>query len=487
MSTRKLVIVLTFLGVFAMAARLTIDTDTWWHLRAGAWILENRQIPTVDLFSFTEFGNSWRYPGWFVQIPMVLIYSGLGPGGLNLWTAVMVTLAFALVWRVMPGGVLLRAFLVVFGATVAAVYWAARPYLVSFLLTALFLHALESHRRGEKKAFWWLILGMILWVNSHGAFIVGYLLWGAYGADAGIRWLFARWKNLPAAPDLAVTVRQLLLIGATMTATAGINPHGYRILAYPFQTVSIDALGAVINEWQSPNFADANVWPFAAMLFAVIAAVGWSRVRLTLVEFLLVAGFGALSLYAQRNIASFGLVVPLVLARHLDDVFTHLSTDLGWGMQLFVRERVPRPLAIINVGLALLVVLTVLAKLTLVVPPQKNLAYFETVYPTGAVAYLQDSVPTGRMLNSYNWGGYLLWHVPDVPVFIDGRTDLYAGETINQWLTAVWAGDGWEQVLETWDIQVILLETGAPLLGELDRSQWEQVYVDTLAEIWVRR
>ena len=31
MSTSRLVTWITFLGVFAMAAQVTMDTDTWWH------------------------------------------------------------------------------------------------------------------------------------------------------------------------------------------------------------------------------------------------------------------------------------------------------------------------------------------------------------------------------------------------------------------------------------------------------------------------
>jgi hypothetical protein len=42
-----------------------------------------------------------------------------------------------------------------------------------------------------------------------------------------------------------------------------------------------------------------------------------------------------------------------------------------------------------------------------------------------------------RMFNSYNWGGYLLWELPEYPVFIDGRTDLYDDELVEEWLRVV--------------------------------------------------
>ena len=63
MTTRRLVTWIVFLAIFAMAARMSVDTDTWWHLRAGQWIVEHRAVPQVDPFSYTRLGDAWQYPG----------------------------------------------------------------------------------------------------------------------------------------------------------------------------------------------------------------------------------------------------------------------------------------------------------------------------------------------------------------------------------------------------------------------------------------
>jgi hypothetical protein len=133
LTTRRLVTWIAFLAVFTMAARISMDTDTWWHLRAGQWIMEHGLVPQADPFSYTRLGAVWQYPGWLVEVPMLWLYRLLGPGGLNLWTAAMVTLAFAFLWRALSGGPFLKAFVVVLAATASGVYWAARPYLVTFL------------------------------------------------------------------------------------------------------------------------------------------------------------------------------------------------------------------------------------------------------------------------------------------------------------------------------------------------------------------
>ena len=87
MTLRKLIMWITFLAVFAMAARISVDTDTWWHLRTGQWIIEQRTVPQVDPFSYTRAGEPRKIPGWLEQVPIYLINHLFGPGGLNIWTA----------------------------------------------------------------------------------------------------------------------------------------------------------------------------------------------------------------------------------------------------------------------------------------------------------------------------------------------------------------------------------------------------------------
>jgi len=163
---KRLVILILFLAIFAMAARISVDSDTWWHLRAGQWILEHGRLPDTDPFSYTRFGAEWHYPGWLVEIPMVWIFNASGFGGLNLWTAFMVCLAFLFVWKTTEGNVFLQAFTLILAAASSGVYWAARPYLVTFVLTAVYIWLFETMRkngyRSMRRDSIWLMVLMIL-------------------------------------------------------------------------------------------------------------------------------------------------------------------------------------------------------------------------------------------------------------------------------------------------------------------------------------
>ncbi len=497
MNTRRLVKWITFLAVFAMACQVSMDTDSWWHLRAGESIIENRQILTADPFSFTRLGEPWLYPGWLVQVPMVLVFNALGPGGLNLWTAVFVTLAFWFVYRAMPGDAFTKAFVIILAAAASAVYWAARPYLVTFLLSAVFISILEDYAHRRIDRLWWLPVLMVVWANSHGGFITGFILWGCYGLGEGVAWLkngvslengklrFAysrEWFQ----SGLRGPVGRLLLVGVLMALAVTLNPAGPGMLLYPFKTVGISTLRDFIQEWQSPDFHNIQMQPFLWLILIALGVLGLSRRRLALTDFLLVAIFLYLSMDAARNIALFALVIPPVLTRHLTPILSHLGDRLKLPPAVASVEKIPPLQNALNWGLLAILGLAAAARLALAFPVKVNAETFIQTFPVGAVDYILAEQPPGRMLNSYNWGGYLLWNLRQYPVFVDGRTDLYGDEIIRQWHLVVRGGEGWQEVLDRWDINLILIEKSWPVVDLLEREGWQLLFEDELSVVYGR-
>jgi hypothetical protein len=489
LSTRRLVTWITFLAIFAMSARVSVDSDTWWHLRAGQWIIEQQAVPQVDPFSYTRLGQPWQYPGWLVEAPMAWIFRLLGPGGLNLWTGLMVTLAFAFVWRDLSGGVFLRSFTLVLAAAASGVYWAARPYLVTFLLAAVFLWLLERDRWQPTdrtlNGLWSLPILMVVWANSHGGFAIGFILWGVYWFAEGLNWLLpvlTRRRTLFNGQQRRFV--RLSLLGVFMILAVAINPSGPTMLAYPFKTVSIGALQDYIQEWQSPDFHLRQAQPFIWLLLATFAAVGVSRRRLALTDFLLVAGFTYMALLAWRNVALFALVAPIVLTRHAAPVIATLGRSFGFQEA----EDTPptRNQKILNWAILAILFLAVLFKVGADFPLASNQANFRKNMPLDAVAFIKQQAPPGRLFNSYNWGGYLLWELPEYPVFIDGRTDLYNDDVIDQWLKVVRAEPGWQGILDQWDVRLVLVEPVMPLVGQLENAGWKELYRDEVAVAYAR-
>src|SRR5215472_14511740 len=63
---------------------LLTDSDTGWHIRSGEFILRNRHVPTVDLFSFTKTGPPWIAWEWLSDVAMALAHRIEGLAGVVL-------------------------------------------------------------------------------------------------------------------------------------------------------------------------------------------------------------------------------------------------------------------------------------------------------------------------------------------------------------------------------------------------------------------
>lgn len=484
MSFRRLVTLLSLMAVFAMATRVATDSDTWWHLRAGAWMVEHRSLLRTDPFSLTRQGQPWVYPGWLAQLALYGVFALLGHPGLNLLVGASVVIAFWAVWKVMPAPELWRGFVLVLAAAAAGVFWAARPHIFTFALFGVWVALLERWQTGDWRSVGWLPPLMALWVNLHGGFAAGFLLLAAYGAGE----VLARWlpRLLRIATQMADSKRPSLaalgLSGALSLAAVSLNPHGPAMLLYPFRTVSIGVLRQYIEEWQSPNFHRPEVQPFLWLLLLVAAFLALSPRRPRAGKLLSVLGFAALALMAGRNIALFALPAAPVLARHGWLTLQPLAARIGRG-----REVEPRLAARLNLALFGLAGLAVVLKVSQPLDPAFNERALAERFPAGAVAYLREAGPPGPLFNSYNWGGYVLWTLyPAYLSFVDGRTDLFDDEVLESYVEAWRGGDGWREVFERWGIRLVLLEPDAPLLLRLRASGWRTLYRDDMAVVMGR-
>jgi len=128
-----------------------------------------------------------------------------------------------------------------------------------------------------------------------------------------------------------------------------------------------------------------------------------------------------------------------------------------------------------------------LAKVLLIMEPKSLAADMRTHLPVDVSAFIEDTQPPQPMFNSYNWGGYLMFALPDYPVFVDGRTDLYGDSFLLQYLQAATGGDGWRETLDEYGIRTAVIETNSGLARRLrDEPGWDEVYTDAMASVFVR-
>jgi hypothetical protein len=486
----RLVTVIVFLAIFTMAVRTLADTDIWWHLQAGRWIVENRQVPRTDTFSHTRFGEPWIDHGWLAQAVLYGLYASFGYVGPALFVAALVTLAFYFVWRqCLDGDRWLRAFVLVIAAVATGGIWAARPQIVSFTLAATVAFLLYRHKQGDGRAVWFLPPLLLLWVNVHGGFAVAFILMFAYLFGEVGNHLLRHEEAMPW-PALG---RLFLIVGLCLLVVP-LNPNGVTMWAYPFQTVAIGVLKEQIVEWRPPNFHELHYHPFIWLLLATVTSLGLSRRRADFTDLTLVALFTYISLLAARNVALFALVAAPVVVRYGSTALAEWRQRSGgqrrWsGLGAGFASPMTTPgRALLNWSLLALLSLVALVQISQETGTAANEATQARDLPTAAVTFLQEARPPGPIFNSYNWGGYLIWKVPSYPVFVDGRTDLYGDTLLREYTVAIFGQPGWRATLDRYAINLVLIEAQAALAWRLEEApEWQELYRDNQAVIFARR
>src|SRR5687768_4037622 len=119
---------------------------------------------------------------------------------------------------------------------------------------------------------------------------------------------------------------RLGLILIIATAVVPLNPNGFRMFSYPFETLTSPAMAAYIEEWASPDFHKVMFLPLGLLIFMLLGSLALSTKRASAGELflLVVTGFGALR--SARHIPIFALIAVPILARHS----WGLLTERGW-------------------------------------------------------------------------------------------------------------------------------------------------------------
>jgi len=478
LTSKRTFLAVLFLGIIALASRSVSDPDVWWHLKTGQLIAQTGTVPHTDSFSFTRAGYPWVAHEWLTEIFIYGIYRISGWGGLIVVFALMISVAFFLVYLRSAPDPYSSGVIVLLGAWATAPVWGVRPQVVSLLLTSLWFLILERSER-NLRLLWWTLPLTVLWVNLHAGFALGLALLLLFLAGEFLEQVTSsRPSNQARRRALALTfIFDLLLVP--------LNPNGARMYLYPVDTLRSDAMPKYIAEWASPNFHHADYIPFLLLLLSTTAILAWSRLRVRPRDILLlmVSTFAALS--SIRLIPFFVLVAVPILSRPVE-LWARTARSRDWPHDA-AASRVPLRYA----GLFNSLILFALAGFVgfqvsgvLHRQPQVEAEHF----PAGAAAYLQAHPAAGPLFNLYDWGGYLIWRLnPQTPVFIDGRADLYGEPLMREFADTYGLKGDWQKALQTWRIKTVLVNPDSALAVALRNAPgWEVDYSDSQAIVLER-
>lgn len=316
-----------------------------------------------------------------------------------------------------------------------------------------------------KEKWWWLIPLSLVWANTHGAFILEMVLMGIYAIELLIR----RDKK----------IIKFWLVGMATVLVSLINPFGVGIYEEAFRH-NWYPLNQLIAEWVAPTgLGIVMILTSISVLGLIIVNLFWfekqnlfkkkNKVFLIL-SWLVLLGLG---FKARRNLSLVGMS-SIFLFTNLVEV----KIKDGWWSYLLI---------ICLIGI----------RLPTIFDDDKinwDLVERRRGYPVGAIEYLMDNDRCQNIYNTYEWGGYLVWKLPDKKFFVDGRMTVWDNiekkSPYTIYLEIIQARDGWSDRLIGYGTDCLLISKGTFLDLELRDEEkgwqdaWKNVYEDKKTAIY---
>jgi hypothetical protein len=459
-------IVALAIPVIAALALSMSTVDLAYHVRLGEQVLHGT-LPRTDTFTFSAFGEAWTNQQWLAQAVLAAVHRLGAWDAVVLLRATLIGISFLLVFgacRAAGASIRASAGLTVASYLLSAQNLGMRPQLFAVPLFAATLW-ISVTRRQHPGRQWTIPVLVAVWANVHGSFVLGLAL-------VAFDWLDDRRERSGGA-------RRTLLVGAAAAVATLANPFGPRVWSYAVEIGTNPTITRFASEWEPTTIRSFS----GVGLFASVAFVAWFLSRrpqppwTTLLRLLF---FFVVALPAIRGVVWWGLVAPVTVAALLRR--SEPATD---------RDADRRGSPLLN-GV---IVASVVAAAVLALPWWRRAGDGEpppvlVEAPEGlAVAVERMSEPGDRVWVDQVWGSWFEYRLPDRPVFVDSRIELFPQRVWTDYLDAANGRDGWQGVLDRWEVDVVVLDPdqSGQLVERIAADPgWTRAHVDDDGSVYVR-
>ena len=453
--------------LFRVTGIYFIDSDQFWSLAVGQWIVEHGTVPTVDTFSWTVQGLPWRSNSWLFcwMIYMIDFYWGMYGVAVMIFLVYLVTAYIILAMCIKLNRANIAIWIFTIGMF-ALVYFSATPR--AYIFTFVFLAAIIYLIRFKRDT--WLIylipLIFIFWVNIQTSVRFGIAL---IFVEAVVGTVFYKDRRL----------WPVLILSFLATL---VNPYGLSIWEW---VLSLGSWGGAvspgtqyISEWQPPNFSDRGI--LLRYGIAGITAV--------------IASYGAVISYYKTKVidrdklmvffwfwAMFFYAMTMVRASHYM-LLLWIPYFAAFTPKWLQNKMRLRPILIVVLMAALIF------NLYIKLPQQPLFRANQITVPAGALEYLLENPEAQHNLfNDYIFGGFLLAN--GIKVFIDARGSVYIENSVMEdYVNLTNLRVNPQEIIDKYDIQSFHIRTGRPLMFYLvTHPNWEPVYVDNASVIFIKK
>ena len=454
------------------------DPSTYRYITTGKIISETKTFPIRDCFSFTTNNKIWIIYDWLNCVIFYFFDKYLGFNRLILFGGLLFTLTFVIVMKTcqLNSNNYNLVFLVTSLAALSSAGSAnIRPQLFSYLFFSIFVLIFWKYRISKNiKYFWWTAPIMLFWVNMHVLFISGLLFLGVIMLSE-----FLKTKiNLPSSAEVIPSYDMKILTKILLVniAVCFINPYTYKIFIPIYQYLTGGALSCFVEEHSSPDFHLIQTKFFEALILLSLLFIYSVKKRFDVTVLFFTLAFLHFSLQSIKYIPFFAIFIAPVLCSQLP-----LKQKTTVDKPLKIRSHI---LNIVIISFAIGLIYT---KMNILLTNKDYLD--ESGIPVKATEFLKTQNIKGNILNHYNIGGYLIYHLyPNHKVSIDDRSNLYYDGFFKEYMQISSMDEGWEKILKHYDIKTIIWPK-ADFLSKfiLVNQNWKTIYTDDDFIIFVEK
>jgi len=455
---------LLFFSLFFFFLIPASDPDLGWYLRCGqdfwrvgSWCVQNQ-------YSIFLAGYVWPNLYWLYQAILYWIFRLFSLWGLTFTNALLMSLSFFFFYQSIKNfalGKLLAIFVIIYFSW-GVFSFGLRSQLMGFFFFNLILWLNSCVEENPKKAFWYLPI-MFFWSQMHGSTILGLIL-------IFTNLLFLAFKN----PKKRFFFGLIFLFSFLITL---VNPFGWQIYSEGWRHVFGLSLDKTIAEWVPPN---PQVW--------------W----LIVVSFI---GLFSFSLFKPKTKHNLLLVLSLIPITYLSlkaRRYVPFYFSLGFYL-FFLNYQFKKNLHLPGLTFLILIIFLCgslvlrLPKTILTNSSWSNWYQGSSVkYPEKAVEFLRKQPVKGNIFNTYEWGGFLIWQLPEFKVFVDGRMPSWSTpngiDPYTTYLLTLQTQGSWQRTLEDYQINWLLIGPGTfmdlKLSPDPEKYGWKEVYRDKSSVIY---
>ncbi len=455
-----------------------LGADIGWHLKVGDWIVQHRAFPHNGIFSRTAATRPWVAYSWGYEILLSRANAWFGLVGVALYgTLLTLMVVFSVFWmaRRLSGRFWPACLLTVVCCYSFLLFRIApRPSFFSIALFCVVLTLLfEARRTGRVQSLYCLPLIFLLWANLHIQFSYGLAVVGLLLAINLVQHLaehlghapnYITPRSLPSAPLATIFA---LCVLATM-----IGPYGYHLYGVILRYSQAKVPYAMVQELQSFHLRFYGNYLQILLAAAAFLIIGWQK-KIDVFKLAVLAIATVLAFRTMRDAWFQCTAAAACIA------------DIVWANDEAETAETPAQLA----GVFAVVALVVLLGARAVDFNQRGLQRaMAAIFPLDAANFLRQNPAPGPLWSPFDWGGFLIWYLPQYPVGIDGRTDLYGDELVERFYKTASGDATYRTDPYLNDSGVVLLRRRDGLAPLLENDPlFQKVYEDKIASVFVRQ